>query len=382
MKRLVTFTMLLFISCSVANAQPGEPRLLHEEIAFKSTGDVTLSGTLTLPDGEGPFPAIVLLGGSERLGRKAFYNWADGDSFARNGIAVFAFDSPGRGESEGDRWGRTYKERTDDALAAIQAIAKRADINENSIGLYGSSEGGSVTFRAAARSKSVAFGVAASAPAKSFLADIDSKVRTICLLSGLRAEKLDKLSTFNRLAVALALGHVKFDADALTKTVEKWNDPNWGKLISLLQNQTKQNREATREAFIEVAQKWESTDWFQRSRMLRAFPPAVSQLAGIDMSQLGVELSEPFTAKSLVEFDAAVVAKLRDSDSTNALIARGDTSMEDDPVMFLEKISCPILCIYGEKDTPMATYPDIVRSVFSRTKHQDWTVRVFKGAVR
>ena len=380
MKRLFTSTLLLAIGCGVASAQSNESEFRSDEVTFKSTGDVALSGSLTLPNGKGPFPAIVLLGGSERLNRTGIYNWANADAFVEQGIAVFSFDSPGRGKSEGNRWGRTHKERTDDALAAIKTISTRPDINKDSIGLYGTSEGGVVTFRAAAQSKCVAFAVTISAPAVPYGSGVDNKVKTLCLLSGLRGEPLKKLMTFNRLTVALALGRSNIDAGELTTIVGEWNDPNWSKLIALLQKQSNENREATRAAFVEIAKNWESTDWFQRSKKLRELQKPLFQMLGFDLSDLDVELDEPVTAKSLVEFDSAVLAKVGRSDSPNAMLVTTDRSRTQDPVTFLKKINCPVLCIYGEKDPAMVTYPGIVRDVFSKTKHPDATIRVFEGA--
>ncbi len=129
MKRFCTF--ILLFNCFAVNAGAKESQFQSEEITFKGMGEVSLSGSLTLPDREGPYPAIVLLGGSERLGRRAIYNWSNADSFVSQGIAVFCFDSPGTGKSEGNRWGRTHKERTEDVLAAIRALQKREDINRD-----------------------------------------------------------------------------------------------------------------------------------------------------------------------------------------------------------------------------------------------------------
>ena len=379
MNRFFVFTMLFMtLASSVASGQRCEPEFQGHEITFKSTGDISLSGSLTLPNGKGPFPATVLLGGSERLDRTGIYNWANADSFVEQGIAVFSFDSPGRRKSEGNRWGRTHKERTDDALAAIKAIAMRPDINEESIGLYGVSEGGGITFRAASQSKSVAFGITISAPAVPYSTGVmDSKLKTLCLFTGLRGEKLEKLVAFNRLAAALALGGGKLHRE-LTETVGQWNDPNWSKLVALLQNQDDGTREATRDAFLEIAAKWESKDWFQRNKNLRQLQTPVIQLLGIDLS--GLELGEPVTARSLVEFDSAVLEKIGEHDSPLAMMATADSSREEDPVAFLKEIECPMLCIYGEKDRNMSRYPEIVRGVFSSTKHNDWTIKVFEGA--
>lgn len=382
MKRLSALTMLITISCGITAARSNESRFRSNEITFHSTGDVELSGSLILPKGQGPFPAIVLLGGSERLDRTGIYNWANADSFVEQGIAVFSFDSPGRGKSEGNRWGRTHKERTDDALLAIKAIAKSPEIDQESIGLYGASEGGVVTFRAASESKSVAFGVAISAPAVPYstgVVNMDNKLKALCMLAGLRGEKLEKLVVFNRLAAALALGGGKFEKE-LTQTVGQWNDPKWSELVALLQQQDHKNQDAIRDAFVEIAKKWESKDWFQKNKNIRELQKPIIQLVGLDLSDLGVELGEPVTARSLVDFDSAVLGKMLGSNSPIAMAATADPSREEDPVTFLKEIECPMLCIYGEKDHDMATYPEIVREVFSNTNHGDWTVRVFEGA--
>lgn len=163
MNRFCTFIFLF--NCFAANAEAKDSQFQSEEITFKGMGEVSLSGSLTLPDRKGPYPVIVLLGGSERMERRAIYNWSKADSFVSQGIAVFCFDSPGTGKSEGNRWGRTHKERTEDALAAIRTIQKREDINSDLIGLYGASEGGTIVFRATSRSKNIAFGITISAPA-------------------------------------------------------------------------------------------------------------------------------------------------------------------------------------------------------------------------
>ena len=378
MKRLCSFLLFLLITCFAEHARAREPAFQREEITFKSAGNVTLSGTLTLPNGKGPYPAIVLLGGSERLGRSAIYNWSNADSFVSQGIAVFSFDSPGRGKSEGDRWQRTEKERTEDALAAIRAIEKRENINSDLIGLYGGSEGGLIVFRAASRSKSIAFGIAISAPAVPHFKHMDSIVRTTCTATGLKGLQLEKLVTFNRLSGYLVRGHNTIDSDELEKTVAEWNDPGWSQLISLLQKRTDHNRDATKESFIAIAEKWEGEEWFRGNKMLREFQNLKN--LGIDLGDLGIEVGEQDSARSHVEFDSAVLAKITRADTPLAMVATNDTSRDEDPVSFLKKIKCPMMCIYGEKDQEMSEYPRIVRKALTDAKHQDFTLKIFQGA--
>jgi pimeloyl-ACP methyl ester carboxylesterase len=98
-----------------------------------------LAGTLTLPRGKGPFPAVVLLHGGGAQDRN--FLWV-APFFARSGVAVLAYDKRGVGGSGGDWRGATGTDLATDALAAIDFLRGRRDIDRGRIGLYGSSNGG------------------------------------------------------------------------------------------------------------------------------------------------------------------------------------------------------------------------------------------------
>ena len=68
---------------------------------------IRLAGTLTLPPGKGPFPAVALITGSGRqnrddaiFGHKPFLVLSD--YLTRKGIAVLRDDDRGEGDSQGD----------------------------------------------------------------------------------------------------------------------------------------------------------------------------------------------------------------------------------------------------------------------------------------
>lgn len=137
------------------------PPYRQEEVGF-GHGDVRLAGTLTLPEGPGPFPAIVLISGSgpqdrdETLfGFRPFRRIAD--HLTRAGIAVLRYDDRGVGGSTGDVSSATSADFADDALAAVELLASRQEIDSRAIGLLGHSEGGIVAPIAANRSARVAF---------------------------------------------------------------------------------------------------------------------------------------------------------------------------------------------------------------------------------
>jgi uncharacterized protein len=125
-------------------------------------GGVKLAGTLTLPPGNGPFPAVILITGSgaqdrdeSLLGHKPFLVLAD--YLTRRGVAVLRVDDRGVGGSTGSIKTSTSEDFAGDALAGLSFLKKRKDIDSRKIGMIGHSEGGIIAPIAAALSKDVAF---------------------------------------------------------------------------------------------------------------------------------------------------------------------------------------------------------------------------------
>jgi len=110
-----------------------------EEIRFAS-GPVTLSGTVTLPAEPGPYPALVLVHGSNALTRDVFGPWSR--YFAGLGYAVLAYDKRGTGQSTGDWKQADFAALGADVLAGVRALAARPDIRADRIGLWGASQAG------------------------------------------------------------------------------------------------------------------------------------------------------------------------------------------------------------------------------------------------
>jgi hypothetical protein len=125
---------------------------LVEDVTFDN-GDITLAGTLTLPDTAGPHPAVVLITGSGPQDRdeslapvapiKPFRLIAD--ALTREDIAVLRYDDRGVGESTGDFGTATTADFASDAAAAIDYLLTRDEINPEQIGILGHSEGGTVS---------------------------------------------------------------------------------------------------------------------------------------------------------------------------------------------------------------------------------------------
>ncbi|HPF70969.1 MAG TPA: alpha/beta fold hydrolase [Candidatus Krumholzibacteria bacterium] len=133
-----------------APKRPQEPKppfpYTAEDVGY-ADGDVHLAATLTLPPGQGPFPAAVLITGSgpqdrdEALfGHKPFAVLAD--ALTRRGIAVLRADDRGVGGSTGNRRTSTSADYAQDALAGVRYLQTRPEIDRRRIGLVGHSEGG------------------------------------------------------------------------------------------------------------------------------------------------------------------------------------------------------------------------------------------------
>jgi len=127
-------------------SEPGHPPVVahrmgtrDEEIPF-SNGPVALAGTLTLPEGAGPHPAMVLIHGSNAQTRDAMGPWTR--YFAGLGFAVLSFDKRGSGRSTGDWKQADFATLAGDVLSGVRALAGRSDIRADKIGLWGISQAG------------------------------------------------------------------------------------------------------------------------------------------------------------------------------------------------------------------------------------------------
>jgi len=145
---------LLAAGCAAGSGAPPAPAMSAPlpdrdgAIEFAS-GPQRLSGQLSLPDGRGPFPAMVLMHGCAGVGR-AERGWAD--ALVSWGYAAFVVDSfTGRGLREVCTQSRTLvgTQRVPDAYDALATIQRHPRVDGTRIGLMGFSHGGGTTLGAA-----------------------------------------------------------------------------------------------------------------------------------------------------------------------------------------------------------------------------------------
>jgi len=139
------------------NIRPQEPSppypYVQEPVVYRS-GSIRLAGTLTLPRTPAPHPAVVLITGSGPQdrndtvsGHRPFLVWAD--FLTRRGCAVLRADDRGVGGSSGKLLDSTDEDFAADALAAVEFLQSRPEIDPRRIGLLGHSEGAVVAAIAA-----------------------------------------------------------------------------------------------------------------------------------------------------------------------------------------------------------------------------------------
>jgi fermentation-respiration switch protein FrsA (DUF1100 family) len=142
----------------------------EEEVVYENKeAGVKLAGTLTLPQSEGPFPAVILITGSgqqnrneEIAGHRPFLVLSD--YLTRQGIAVLRVDDRGIGGSTGNVSQDTTEDFAGDVLTGVEYLKSRKEIDPSRIGLIGHSEGGLIAPMVAVKSPDIAFIVLMAAP--------------------------------------------------------------------------------------------------------------------------------------------------------------------------------------------------------------------------
>ena len=183
-----------------------------EDVTFENkAAGIKLAGTLTLPKGDGPFPAVVTVSGSgaqdrdETLfGHKPFLVIAD--HFARNGIAVLRWDDRGVGKSGGKQAGATSADFATDAHAAVKYLQARKEIDPKRVGLMGHSEGGLIAPMVAAdHPDDVGFIVLLAGPGLPGDEVLRTQLEALLKAGGEKTEKIELMKRLQRAAVTAVM---------------------------------------------------------------------------------------------------------------------------------------------------------------------------------
>ncbi|HQX65097.1 MAG TPA: alpha/beta fold hydrolase [Dokdonella sp.] len=183
---------------STATAKTADAARREREL---SVGEepLALPATLTLPMGDGPFPAVVLVHGSgphdrdETIGpNKPFLDLAHG--LADQGIAVLRYEKRTRVHPEAFA-GNTFTvddETVDDALAAVALLRTQQDIDSRNIFVAGHSLGAMMAPRIGERDPAIAGLILLAAPASKLEDIVVRQTRYLARLQGMGNAEIAK----------------------------------------------------------------------------------------------------------------------------------------------------------------------------------------------
>ena len=294
--------------------QPPFPYSQREVVFENQSAGISLAGTLTLPAGDGPFPAVVLVSGSgpqdrdeSLMGHQPFLVLAD--DLTRRGIAVLRFDDRGVGGSTGDFAKATPVDFKDDALAALKFLQSVPEVDSQKIGICGHSEGGLVAPLAAAESPDVAFIVIMAGP-------------------GVIGEQI-----------------LYRQSELILKSME------------MSESMIEQSKKLQRKTFAIVKSETDSDT--VRTQVQQAIADHESQLSEAD--------------KKSIE----ALGDMREAEIKMIATPWFRWFLTHDPVPVLAQVRCPVLAITGEKDLqvdPDQNLP-VIRQALTAAGHDNFTVK-------
>lgn len=311
------------VHTAAPHALPEAPPPYRVEDVTFNADSVRIAGTLTIPPEKGRHPAVVLITGSGAHNRDeeivGFKTFRIiADYFTRHGLAVLRCDDRGVGGSTGSKTLSTTADHAEDMLSAVKFLQGRPDINPAQIGLCGHSEGGIIAPIAAAKSKDVAFVVLIAGPAVTGDKLILFQLESLMRVGGAGEEQIRKSLDQQRRLIECV------------RTGKGWD---------LIAEEFKKEIAAS----------------------LDSLPPGTRR--GITDS-------------------AAFVNTNVDRRLSSAQTPWFRYFIEFDPVPALQRVSCPVLAIFGALDmqVPVSLNRKPMEAALANSKTKDWKVEVLPKA--
>lgn len=307
---------------AAAQAAAPPPPYRTEEVHIPS-GKAVLAGTLSLPSGPGPHPAVILLTGSGAQNRdEEIFGFAPfkvlADSLTLAGFAVLRCDDRGIGGSTG-----SYAEATTDTFAAdgrafFRFLQDRPDIRKDAIGVFGHSEGGVAATMMCSAYHDIAFAVLLAGPALGGDEIILGQI-----------ERLARAGGASDSVIAAAIAAQKRVYEAVR------SDKGWEDVRAMLLTQMKEN--------------------------VKALTPEQRAAAGINDSVLAARVDAQVAGIASPWFKRFVTY---------------------DPAPDIAKISCPVLALYGSLDmqVPAAQNVPALEAIVRTHGRSNITIRLVDRA--
>ena len=324
-----------------------EQTIVNEEIKFMVNAK-EIGGILSRLDVAAPYPAIVLLQGSDRSSANDPYYAEHAENLVRSGFAVLRYDGTGwGGGASNDSGFETLEYRTEEAIAAIQYLQSRADVKSNSVGLWGISQGGWICQMAAASYDGVAFIIPVSGPGVTPAEQEVYRVEAMSRAAGFDNDDVAKAVLMRRLMVDIVLNEPTYQSVNVSES-NRLGDGPWSEMTELAYNSQPVDLAVEFGKVIGIFKSVKDERWAkflyldQVLSMLNNLPPQAWGMAKAQMRAV----------------------------------------MDVDPSRFLTKVHCPVLAIFGESDTsiPVEKSVALYKQYLGEAGNKAFSFKVFANA--
>jgi dienelactone hydrolase len=125
---------------------PGLSSMKYVEVTFRNeVQGLNLAGMLFMPEGEGPFPAVVMIHGAGTSVRDNTWYLTPADYLQKNGVVVLLPDKRGSEKSEGNWRTSSYEDLATDTVAAVEFLKTQNMVDVSKVGIMGMSQGGQIS---------------------------------------------------------------------------------------------------------------------------------------------------------------------------------------------------------------------------------------------
>lgn len=318
-----------------------------EEVKFVVNAK-ELDGILTRASLESPCPALVLLHGSDRSGKDSPYYAEHAEELARAGFAVLRYDGPGWGGGSAQGQGfETLEYRTEEAIAAVRYLQSRPDIQANAVGLWGISQGGWICQMAAAAYDGVAFIIPVSGPGVTPAEQEVYRVEMESRAAGFDEDEVAKATLMRRLMIDIVMVEPRYRQVNQSES-QRLGVGAWSELTALTYGVRPSDPAVELGRAVQILNSIKDERWAQFLHldevlaMLSSLPPQAWEMAKAQMRAV----------------------------------------MDVNPADFLTKVRCPVLAIFGEKDTsiPVERSVRLYEQYLRAAGNQALTLHVFPDA--
>jgi pimeloyl-ACP methyl ester carboxylesterase len=353
---IIVSLLILTTACagSTPTPTPASSRPWTEEEVTFPYGPNRLYGILTLPAGEEPYPAIVIVTGAidistrVRGGVSARAHIDHARKLALRGFAVLRYDPPGVGRSEGEAGVESLQMRAEEALAALHYLQSRPDIRPDGIGLWGMSQGGWViAMAAAAFPQDAAFIISVSGSGVSVAEQQVYSIEAQSRAAGMSEEEIAKAVLFGRLLIDWQLVDPIY-RQANEAAALGLGDGPWNRFMALVYEPGEITPAEGLEQGIKVLQSVQDEPWAEFVYLKDLYIPL---LQSIPPEQ--VEAAKALAGQSLLE----------------------------DPKESLPGVRCPVLAIFGEDDLlqPTAKSAVLYEQYLTEAGNEQFQIVVIPG---